>query len=221
MENISITLDGYPVLIYKNGNNGPIFIGAGASEDLVSMVKTENRDITLVVFEVRDWNRELSVWKASGVFDEDFQGDGEITKQWVLASLLPYLKENVSYNGNIYYFGYSLSGLFALWMATKDRECRGAVSCSGSLWFEGFTDYMKDTNFISPKRFYLSLGGKEEKTSHPVISRVGDCTRQIQKILSQKENVLDCILVMNAGGHFNNPAGRIWKGITRMLDLDR
>ena len=40
--------------------------------------------------------------------------------------------------------GYSLAGLFALWAAWNSGYFRRVASVSGSLWYPGFTDYIRN-----------------------------------------------------------------------------
>ena len=50
---------------------------------------------------------------------------------------------------------------------------KGVAAASPSMWFPGFSDYMKEQD-IKAKTVYLSLGDKEEKTRNPVMTTVAD-----------------------------------------------
>ena len=59
--------------------------------------------------------------------------------------------------------GYSLAGLFALWAVFQTDVFDRAASVSGSLWYDGFTDYINSS--VSPsglRQIYLSLGDREK-----------------------------------------------------------
>ena len=57
----------------------------------------------------------------------------------------------------------------------------GAACCSGSLWYPGFTEYVKNNEFCkSPKRMYKSLGDKESSVKNQVFASVEDKTKRKQ-----------------------------------------
>ena len=98
---------------------------------------------SLVCIDGVDWDRDLSPWPAEKVFrgGADFSGGAEAFLQVLLQNILPAAEENLSpaWRG---IFGYSLAGLFSLWTMTKTDAFQRCASMSGSLWFDGFTDYL-------------------------------------------------------------------------------
>lgn len=173
----------------------------------------------LISVPVRDWNRELSPWKAEKVFKsgEDFGGEADI----FLASLLEYVKaseEKLIGEGKCIFSpdhilaGYSLAGLFSLYAAFKTDYFSRFVSCSGSIWFDGFLTYAGQTAFAAaPDYIYLSLGDREKITKNPRMKTVEDCTEAFRNLVSERNVPVDFIL--NPGNHFNDPEGRLSSGI--------
>lgn len=175
----------------------------------------------LVVCLIDDWNRELSPWKAPAIFgNEDFAGEGAETLSNLTEHCIPYIIEK--YNINIekcrlFTAGYSLAGLFSLWALHQSYIFSGAISCSGSLWFNGFEDYVKNNRLNKNSIVYISLGDKEHKTKNPIMSTVKAKTEQIYSLYENMSEV-ECVkLEWNEGNHFNNPSGRLEKGILWML----
>ena len=150
---------------------------------------------------------DYSPWQAEG-----FAGNGQKTLDSVKELLRGYKTVPAAV------CGYSLAGLFALWAFYETGLFKGAVSCSGSLWFEGFMDYLKARTAPENSFVYLSLGGKEEKTDHPVMKTIGDRTRETNKLLLKDPNIVDTTLVMNKGGHFGDAAGRLALGCGWMVE---
>lgn len=112
----------------------------------------------------------------------------------------------------IYIAGYSMAGLFALYSLYKTDRFAGAASCSGSLWFPGFSEYVHEHEFASAtSKIYLSLGDREAKTKNPVMAMVEDNTRNIAELYSSQG--CNMLFEMNQGGHFNDPELRTAKGI--------
>lgn len=57
--------------------------------------------------------------------------------------------------------GYSLAGLFALWSGFHTQTFSGVCSVSGSLWFDGFSEWMQaHMADFKPGAVYLSLGDR-------------------------------------------------------------
>ncbi|MFR9100684.1 MAG: alpha/beta hydrolase-fold protein, partial [Anaerostipes hadrus] len=118
----------------------------------------------------------------------------------------------------IYLIGYSLAGLFALWTAYETDIFSAIASCSGSLWFEQWDEYVLHHQIKHESNIYLSLGGKEEKTKNPVMARVGDRTRTQEQILRNDPKVKHTTLEFNSGGHFADAQKRLAKAVKWLLE---
>lgn len=150
----------------------------------------------LITVKVDSWNNDLSPWKAPIVFgNEDFGGCADNMLQKILA--LTGDRDKTYYIG-----GYSLAGLFSLWAAYQTDVFSGVAAASPSVWFPGFTEYVK-SNEIHTGRVYLSLGDREEKTRNPMMSKVGDSIREIYDWYTAKG--VNCCLEWNKGNHFKEP----------------
>ncbi len=167
------------------------------------------RSFRLVGFSVRDWDRALSPWEAPGAFKKQhFAGEGRKTLDWLVHEVLPAWG---GAGGAI--AGYSLGGLFALWAFHECRCFRAAASCSGSLWYPGWMDYLASAAVPEGSRVYLSLGEREAQAKNKTMARVGDVTRETAAFYAASGAVRDATLVWHPGGHFADPAGRLAAGI--------
>ena len=133
--------------------------------------------------------------------------------------------------------GYSLGGLTALY-ALYQTDCFGWVaSLSGSLWYDGFCEYMeKERPLRREVNVYLSLGKKERLSRNPRMGKVAACTERARQILESqlgqepagemKEEQADnrkgaddrsrsgeVCLEWNEGGHFHETAKRFARAI--------
>lgn len=166
-------------------------------------------DFQLIAVKVKDWNQDLTPWKAPAVFGTEAFGQGaECTLEEVLALCKEPDKE-------YYLGGYSLAGLFALWASYQTAVFKGIAVVSPSVWYPDFLQYMTEHDINSPS-VYLSLGDKEEKTRNKVMATVGDCIRQAQSRL--KEQQIDCVLEWNPGNHFRDSQLRMAKGFAWLLN---
>ena len=166
-------------------------------------------DGTLIYYQVDDWNDELSPWPAGPVFkNQAFGGNGQDT----LKQLLNIVDDLPFEVNHIYMAGYSLAGLFSLWSAYQDPRITRAASCSGSLWYPGWLDYISKQNHL--EKVYLSLGDLEANTRN-ITSTVKDCTLKCKEHYS---NSCDCFFEWNEGNHFRDADKRLLKGINYLIN---
>ena len=169
-------------------------------------------DFCLAAVQTESWNRDLSPWQAPAVFGkEDFRGGAAET----LARILEMFRGD---DRTLYIGGYSLAGLFSLWAAAQTDRFAGVAAASPSVWFPGFTDYLR-TNRIRSGAVYLSLGDREEKTRNPVMAEVGNRIRQAEEIL--KGQGVKTILEWNSGNHFREPDLRTARAFAWILNETR
>lgn len=172
----------------------------------------------LVGFESQQWNDAYSPWVSDTLFtgQEPFGGQGEQTLQWLKEAAVPAAEKYFSIRGERYrraVAGYSLAGLFALWAFYTSGNFTGCASCSGSLWYQGWLEFI--TRYKAPEEssVYLSLGRREEHTRNTVMAAVGECTRQTLQHLQKDSSVKCCELEWHPGGHFQDTSWRSARGI--------
>ncbi len=164
--------------------------------EVEAMEELSENAFHLITVKVDSWNNDLSPWKAPAVFgNEGFGGGADNMLQKILA--LTGDRDKTYYIG-----GYSLAGLFSLWAAYQTDVFSGVAAASPSVWFPGFTEYVK-RNEIHTGKVYLSLGDREEKTRNPVMSKVGDSIREIYDWYTAKG--VNCCLEWNKGNHLKEP----------------
>jgi len=212
------------VLSTQNPENAPVFIWGldmshgETAESLFEEVKSlTDKDFSLVVFDVTDWNAQFSPWPASAVFGKDsFSGKGSDTLRFLEDEFLPEIKSKFQ-GSETFLTGYSLAGLFSLWALYESDKFNGAVCCSSSLRFDKWDEYVSTHRIKASSKIYMSLGGREEKTKNKVMAKVGDRTRRQAEILKDDPNVEKLFFEWNEGGHFDEPLKRVAKGIARIL----
>ena len=165
-----------------------------------------------------DWNKSLSPWpcdriaKGVGPFlgkADIFLGElqDEVSREIARCRLTP---------SAVYIAGYSLAGLFSLYSLYKTDLFDGAACCSGSLWYPGFVDFVKNNEFCKPpKRMYMSLGDKESSVKNQVFASVEDKTREVFELY--KEQGINVRFEMNHGNHMTDVNQRVVKGISDLL----
>jgi len=203
------------VIEYGNPNSDIILIQPvddhsigliGNEIDLIH--KYTNKEFKLVAVKVSDWNKELSPWTAPAVFGREEFGNGASD---TLNKILPICGDKTK---RYYVGGYSLAGLFALWASCQTDTFEGVAAASPSMWFPGFTDYLKD-NKTKCSRIYLSLGDREDKTRNPIMATVGEKMREAYELL-QAQGV-DSVLEWNEGNHIKDADVRTAKAFAWVM----
>lgn len=207
------------------GERLPLMILPGeaeGSDTLSEILKTAQGDIqtgksrpfVLAGFASDDWNRDFTPWSAPALSKKSapFAGKGNETLAWMLGPFLSELEAIVPVScdrADRCILGYSLAGLFALWGFYESGLFGACASCSGSLWYDGWTDYTLRKEISPQSRVYLSLGRSEEKARNPRMGAVGAVTRGYADRLHSDKNVADTALVWHDGGHFQDIPKRL------------
>lgn len=171
-----------------------------------------------VGFPELDWNRDLTPWPAPGLRkgEEPFGGQGEDTLRLLTEELLPAVEAALPTPvepENRMLLGYSLAGLFSLWAVLKGAAVGGCGCCSGSLWYDGWMDFLPEAKPRPVSRIYLSLGRREEKARNRRLAAVGEATRDTYAALEAHPDVAECALEWEDGGHFGQSAERLLRAI--------
>lgn len=164
------------------------------------------------------WDDDLSPWACPPIREEaPFGGRADDYLDCLLHDILPAVTAALGAEPQaVMLEGYSMAGLFALYAATKCDRFQAVASCSGSLWFPSFKEYMLSCDTATlPKVIYLSLGDREARTRHPLLQTTEDATRAIERHLAA--NGIRTTFELNKGNHFHQSTLRMAKGIQWML----
>lgn len=181
----------------------------GIENEVEIITRSSNRSFYLLAVKIEDWNTDLSPWTAPVVFGKNGFGCGA---EKTLISILELCTDS---RRSYFIGGYSLAGLFALWAVYRSDVFRGAAAASPSVWFPGFTDFMRREN-IRTGAVYLSLGDREEKVRNRIMAAVGDRIREAYDLLLERE--IDCVLEWNEGNHFREPDVRTARAFAWLMN---
>lgn len=177
-------------------------------------------DAAVISVAVEDWNRDMSPWPAERCFKngEDFGGGaGEY-----IAELIRAIPEFEKTHGltpeHRAICGYSLAGLCALYALYVSDMFDGAVSASGSMWFDGWLEFMEThAPACGHAKVYLSVGDKEARTRNVRLAAVEESTRRACEILTDGGH--EAVFRLNPGNHFNEPEKRVAIGIDTLYNM--
>lgn len=218
------TTRSYPVL-YVNGEI-PII------EILTQMHKAGiPADFILLSIRPENWNDDFTPWSAPPFRkgEDAPRGRAQTYIFRLVREIKPYMDARYRTKPEAEHtalFGYSLGGLTALYAIYLTDQFGWIGSLSGSLWYDGFCEFMEQEK---PMRLdgnlYLSLGKKEKSSRNPRMGKVAECTERAKNILerqlgstcglekSGRRRVGEVCLEWNEGGHFHETAERFVRAV--------
>ena len=187
--------------------------------EVATIESLTNKSFTLVAFEIKDWQSELTPWTAPAVFGKIPFGEGaSATLSFIKDTLIPQLEQMELFDKNgmqCLFGGYSLAGFFALWSSYQTKLFGGIAAVSPSVWYPQWMEYAEKNRPLATS-VYLSLGDKEEKTKNPTMAQVGNCIRKQQELLAAQG--INTILEWNPGNHFQHSDERTAKGFAWLIN---
>ena len=165
---------------------------------------------------------ELSPWPAPAVWkgQAPYKGQAAAHLKWMTEECMSEVEDRLKATGILQQIpmiaGYSLAGLFALWAGWTSGNFARVASVSGSLWYPGFTDFIRDnapTGHIG--KVCISLGDRESHTRHPLMSQVDTCTAAVVEAV--KARGINTVFEWNPGNHFDHPERRMARAIAEMV----
>ena len=187
--------------------------------EVATVQSLTNKSFTLVAFEIKDWQSELTPWTSPAVFGKVPFGEGaSATLSFIKDTLIPQLEQMELFDKNgmqCVFGGYSLAGFFALWSSYQTKLFGGIAAVSPSVWYPQWMEYAEKNRPLATS-VYLSLGDKEEKTKNPTMAQAGNCIRKQQELLAAQG--INTILEWNPGNHFQHSDERTAKGFAWLIN---
>ena len=181
---------------------------ASLVDEVAQLSALLNRPFLLVTIELEDWTIDLMPWWDGNISRDPEAGKhGQETLDYILQDLLPELERRYGPRP-VVLGGYSLAGLFALWVSCQTDRFQAIAAASPSVWIHGWLPFAKKNKPMT-EAVYLSLGDREEHVKNQAIARVGDNLRAYYEWLRTQLDPEHCTLVWEEGGHFNDNAGRL------------
>lgn len=170
----------------------------------------------IVVLSGIDWEHDLTPWEAPGIKrGSRFGGGAEDFLRRLSEEIMPTVEAGLGLRTpDRYIAGVSLSGLFALWASCRCDLFVAVGSVSGSLWYDGFTQWLM-TQSPRSRRYYFSLGIKEKDGKNSRLSSVERHTLEAVALL--QEAGADVRFEHNEGNHFGPLLERMQKAMEYIL----
>ncbi len=223
MEKIQFELHNKKVEVFYTDKTAPLVLYNAFEEDGAELYEACQNlncpDFTLAVVSHLDWDNDLSPWTAEPMMKNEppFGGKAGEYLTLLLDEVLPKIKAEYGIEPQTQILsGYSLAGLFAVYASFQTSAFSGIVSASGSMWYPNFWEFVQSHSVNdSVKKMYFSLGDKEPKVRHKLLSLVGERTEQI--VAEMQSRNIQTVFEWNKGNHFQDSVGRSAKGIAWIL----
>ena len=180
----------------------------GIKGDLYDGLKglAEKYGVSIVVIEDVNWNDDMTPWPAIGVFKKakPFGGRAASFLNKLNNEIIPNTERELGIeNAKRTLLGVSLSGLFAVWAAFNTDVFANIISISGSLWYDGFIEWMKEQTPSSRlKKVCMLLGEKEKNAKDKRMATVEERTLAAANLL-KSETQADVVFELVEGTHFS------------------
>ena len=180
----------------------------GIKGDLYDGLKglSEKYGVSIVVIEDVNWNDDMTPWPAIGVFKKakPFWGRAASFLNKLTNEIIPNMERELGIeNAKRIILGVSLSGLFAVWTAFNTDVFANIISISGSLWYDGFIEWMKEQTPSSRlKKVCMLLGEKEKNAKDKRMATVEERTLAVANLLKSKTQA-DVVFELVEGTHFS------------------
>ena len=168
-----------------------------------------------------DWNKDMSPWPCDGVMkkEKSFAGGAAMFLKELTEDYVPAVEQWLKVKPTRRCLaGVSMSGLFALWAISRTAIFDRVASISGSLWFDGFAEWVEKTALVPGARIYITLGSKEKNANDKRLATVEDCTKKTVAQLESKG--FDVTFEMVSGTHFSPVAPRLDRALTVLMPYE-
>lgn len=163
-----------------------------------------------------DWNDDLTPWPADHIFNKgkSFGGKAKAYLAELESGIIPSFEAGLGIvPDERWLVGVSLAGLFAVWASAKSPLFTRVASISGSFWYPGFVEWLKDQSFPL-KQAYLSLGDKEAEGKNKHLKSIADDTAAVVNILRSKG--IPTTFEWTEGTHFGPLLPRLDKALASL-----
>ena len=180
----------------------------GIKEDLTAGLGmlSEKYCVSIVMIGDVDWNHDLTPWPAKGVFKKakPFGGKAALFLNKLTHEIIPDVEKQLGIEeAERTILGVSLSGLFAIWAMFETDAFSNIISISGSLWYDGFVEWIEQQMLSTlVKKVCMLLGEKEKNAKDKRMATVEDRTIAVADVIKSKSQA-SVMFELVEGTHFS------------------
>ena len=175
--------------------------------------------LNFVLLNANNRTDDYTPWplQASETMPMDFEGKAEEHLSFISTHVIPFCESEYGLASSAekrVIGGYSLGGLFSLYAAVNNDLFGTVLSCSSSLWYPDFLDYLKEHPFkAAHPKLYMSVGDQEGTTATNLTADQTSNTIALKDFYEPKFQAGDFNFTLEEGNHGNDISGRAWRAV--------
>ena len=155
--------------------------------------------------------------QASETMPIDFGGKAEEHLSFITTHVIPFCEGEYGFASSAekrVIGGYSLGGLFSLYAAVNTDLFGTVLSCSSSMWYPGFLDYLKEHLFnAAHPKLYMSVGNQEGTTATNLTADQTLNTLALKDWIEPNFQAGDFQFTLEEGNHGINISRRVERAV--------
>lgn len=175
--------------------------------------------LNFVLLNANNRTDDYTPWplQASETMPMDFEGKAEEHLSFISTHVIPFCESEYGLASSAekrVIGGYSLGGLFSLYATVNTDLFGNVLSCSSSLWYPDFLDYLKEHPFkATHPKLYMSVGDQEGTTATNLTADQTSNTIALKDWIEQRFLAGDFQFTLEEGNHGNDIPGRAWRAV--------
>ena len=175
--------------------------------------------LNFVLLNANNRTDDYTPWplQASENMPMDFGGKAEEHLSFITTHVIPFCESEYGFASSAekrVIGGYSLGGLFSLYATVNTDLFGNVLSCSSSLWYPDFLDYLKEHPFkANHLKLYMSVGDQEGTTATNLTADQTSNTISLKEFYEPKFQAGDFNFTLEEGNHGNDISGRAWRAV--------
>ena len=175
--------------------------------------------LNFVLIDSKNRSDDYTPWplSASEAMPKDFCGKAAEHLAFITTKVIPFCESEYGFTSSTEkraIGGYSLGGLFSLYVGVNTDLFGTVLSCSSSLWYPDFLAYLKEHPFKAPHpKLYMSVGDQEGLTASNLTKDQIPNTMAFKDWLEKELQANDFKFILEEGNHGNNIPRRVERAI--------
>ena len=181
--------------------------------------------LNFVLIDSKNREDDYTPWplSASKAMPKDFGGKAAEHLAFITTKVIPFCESEYGFTSSMEkraIGGYSLGGLFSLYVGVNTDLFGTVLSCSSSLWYPDFLAYLKEHPFKAPHpKLYMSVGDQEGLTASNLTKEQIPNTMAFKNLLEKKFQANDFKFILEEGNHGNNIPDRVGHAIQWLEEI--
>ena len=216
-------IEGVKLYVYRSNVKDATTIyfldGDQFEEPFNHWIRKHQPALNFVLINANNRTDDYTPWplQASETMPMDFGGKAAEHLSFITTHVIPFCESEYGFSSSTekrVIGGYSLGGLFSLYAAVNNDLFGTVLSCSSSLWYPDFLDYLKEHPFkAAHSKLYMSVGDQEGTTATNLTADQTSNTLALKNWIEPKFQAGDFQFTLEEGNHGTNIPRRAWRAV--------